>query len=170
MNWYYDHAGGWHGFTDRACHPLDAPALENPYPNKTYISDYLNESTLLALPWEGYELEHFTMTPAKPTRLIEDGHKFDLGDRTLEVMHLPGRSEGGLGVWEAATGSLFTSDMLYDGSHGRAWPPDDPKAYCSSLRRLRELPVTCVYPGHYGTMDRQRMLEVIDDQLDDLGF
>jgi len=28
--------------------------------------------------------------------------------------------------------------------------------------------VTCVYPGHYGTMTRDRMLTVIDEQLADL--
>ena len=26
----YDHAGGWHSFRERACHPLDADALRNP--------------------------------------------------------------------------------------------------------------------------------------------
>ena len=58
--------------------------------------------------------------------------------------------------------------MLYDGEHGLAWPPGDPETYCSSLRRLAQLPVTCVYPGHYGTMTRDRMLTVIDEQLADL--
>jgi hypothetical protein len=35
--------------------------------------------------------------------------------------------------------------------------------------RMRELPVSCVYPGHYGTMSRRRMLDVIDGQLANLG-
>ncbi len=30
LNCYYDHAGGWHNFSDRACHPLDAPKLAFP--------------------------------------------------------------------------------------------------------------------------------------------
>jgi glyoxylase-like metal-dependent hydrolase (beta-lactamase superfamily II) len=168
-NSYYDHAGGWHTFPDRACHRLDAPALANPLAENNSVHDYLNEATLWALPREGYRVERYTMAPAHPTRLVEDGDTFDLGDRTLEVLHVPGRTLGGLAIWEAATGSLFTSDMLYDGDHGLAWPPDDPSAYCASLRRLRALPVRRVYPGHYGTMDRRRMLELIDGQLADLG-
>ena len=168
LNCYYDHAGGWHNFADRACHPLDAPNLASPDAQRAAVGDYLNNTTLWSLPWEGYRVEDFAMTPAKPTRLVEDGDSFDLGDRTLEVLHIPGRSPGGLAIWEAATGSLFTSDMLYDGDHGLAWPPGDPATYCASLRRMRQLPVKRVYAGHYGTMDRQRMVEVIDEQCADL--
>ncbi len=39
----------------------------------------------------------------------------DLGDRRFAVLHLPGHSPGGLGLWEAETGVLFTGDTLYDG-------------------------------------------------------
>ena len=60
------------------------------------------------------------------------------------------------------------SGMLYDGDHGLAWPPSDPITYCASIRRFRQLPVNCVYTGHYGTLDRKRMLEVIDEQIADL--
>lgn len=109
------------------------------------------------------------MSPAAPTRLVEDGDRFELGNRTLEVLHVPGRSPGGLAIWESATGSLFTSDMLYDGDHGAAWPPDNPEAYCASIRRFRDLPVKRVYPGHYGLMERDRMRQVIDEQLAGLG-
>jgi glyoxylase-like metal-dependent hydrolase (beta-lactamase superfamily II) len=58
--------------------------------------------------------------------------------------------------------------MLYDGKHGLAWPPADPVTYCESLRRFRQLPVKRVFPGHYGTMDGERMLEIIDAQIADL--
>ncbi len=168
LNPYYDHAGGWHGFSDRACHPNDAPELENPSVENEYIGDYLNDSTLWSVPWKGFALAEFKMISARPTQLVQDGDLFDLGNRTLEVLHIEGRSPGGLAIWEDATGSLFTSDMLYDGDHGMAWPPANIEAYCTSLRRLRDLPVTTVYPGHYGIMSKARMLEVIDEQLADL--
>ena len=35
---------------------------------------------------------------------------------------------------------------------------------------MRALPVRRVFPGHYGVMSRQRMLEVIDAQLAELGL
>ena len=168
LNHSYDHAGAWHGFSDRACHPVDALDLAKMNLEDAEVSRYLTESRLWALPSAGYQLSDYSLTPAEPTQLVNEGDVFDLGNRSLEVMHVPGRGQGGLAIWESATGSLFTSDMLYDGDHGLAWPPSEPRAYCASLRRFRELPVECVYPGHYGVFGRDRMLEVIDEQLADL--
>lgn len=169
LNCYFDHAGGWSGYADRACHPIEADRLASPKESAETVGPYLNDTTIWALPHEGYDLGSFALTPAEPTRTVDEGDVFDLGDRKLEVLHVPGRSAGGLAIWEKETGSLFTSDMLYDGRHGDAWPPDDPKAYCRSLRRMRDLPVKRVFPGHYGTIGRERMLEIITDQLADLG-
>ena len=168
LNHSYDHAGGWHGFAERACHPEDATELESFEVEAASVSDYLNEDTLWALPVSDYRLDDYTLIPAKPTRLVDEGDVFDLGDRQLQVMHVPGRTSGGLAIWEAASGSLFTSDMLYDGDHGLSWPPDDPATYCASLRRFAGLPVSNVYPGHYGILDRKRMLALIDEQIADL--
>lgn len=168
LNSYFDHAGGWADYPQRACHPSDAPALAEPDAENASYADYLNEKTLWALPRPRFDLARFSMRSARATRLVEDGDRLDLGDRVLEVLHLPGRSPGGLGIWEAATGSLFTGDMLYDGSHGPAWPPDDPHAYARSLRRMRDLKPARVYPGHYGPMDADTANRVIRRQLADL--
>ena len=168
LNSSYDHAGGWYSFSERACHPNEAPVLETFDVESNRVSDYLDDSTLWSVPSKGYRLEDYKLTPAKPTRLVDEGDVFQLGNRSLQVMHVPGRGPGGLAIWEETSGSLFTSDMLYDGDHGLAWPPSDPIAYCASIRRFRQLPVNCVYTGHYGTLDRKRMFEVIDKQIADL--
>ena len=169
LNCYYDHAGGWYSFAERACHPLDGPALIDPTEETSLVSKYLTDEALSALPRAGYSTADYRMVGAEPTRLLEDGDVIDLGDRFLEVLHMPGRSLGGIALWEAETGSLFTSDMLYDGEHGLAWPPDDPQSYIASLRRMRDLPVSYVYPGHYGRFDGVRMRAVIDEQVAKLG-
>lgn len=167
-NSYFDHAGGWHGFAARACHPLEAPALADPSRENAEIATYLTEDSLSALPRPDFDVARHRMVGAEPSELLQDGDSLDLGGRRLEVLHLPGRSPGGLGFWEAASGSLFTSDMLYDGDHGPAWPPDDPQAYVASLERLRALPFSRVYPGHYGPLERARALAVIDRQTAEL--
>jgi glyoxylase-like metal-dependent hydrolase (beta-lactamase superfamily II) len=168
LNSYYDHAGGWHYFSERACHPLDAAELANPDKESSSVADYLTDASLYAAPRTGYSVAEYRMVGAEPTLLLEDGDIIDLGNRKLEVLHVPGRSPGGIALWEAETGSIFTSDMLYDGDHGPAWPPDDPRSYVISLLRMRELPVSYVYPGHYGTFGGARMIELIDEQLAEL--
>lgn len=168
LNCYFDHGGGWHSFTQRLCHPLDAEALGDPSAESRSALDYLTDESLSALPRRGYATSDYRMQGAAPTGLVEGGDSIDLGDRTLEVMHLPGRSPGGIALWESGSGSLFTSDMLYDGSSGAAWPPDEPAAYCESLGCLLELPVRRVYPGHYGPFDAARMAVLIETQVADL--
>lgn len=168
LNDSYDHCGGWAGFEHRACHPLDAPGLRDPSTQYNVVADYLDDDRLHALPFEGYTTKSYRVNAAEPTRLLEDGEMIDLGDRMIEVMHMPGRSEGGIALWEKETGSLFTSDMLYDGDHGLAWPPRLPDHYVNSLRRLKTLSVNTVYPGHYGHFGRARMIELIDAQIADL--
>jgi len=169
LNPYYDHAGGWPDFAERLCHPLDAPALADPTAENESLSAFLNEETLFAQPSADFDLAAYAMRPAAPTALVEEGDVIDLGGRRLEVLHAPGRSPGGLALWESATGALFTGDMLYDGPHGPAWPPDEPARYADSLRRFDALPVEILFPGHYGAMDATRMRRLIDRQLADLG-
>lgn len=165
LNCYYDHAGGWHSFAERACHPLDAPALLDPTEETSLAPEYLTDETLSALPRPGYTTAAYKMIGAAPTRLLEDGDTIDLGDRALAVLHVPGRTPGGIALWEPETGSLFTSDMLYDDPAGINWPPDDPAAYAASLRRLRDLPAAYVHGGHYGRFDGARMRALIDQEL-----
>jgi len=164
----YDHAGGWHSFAERACHRLDEADLADPRRENSEVGTYLSDDRFSAHPRPGYSAADYQMVGAEPTRLLEDGEIIELGDRDLEVLHTPGRSPGGLSLWESERGVLFTGETLYDGDHGPAWPPDDPPAYCTSLRRLRDLPVMVVHPGHYGSFDGLRMRTLIDEQLADL--
>jgi glyoxylase-like metal-dependent hydrolase (beta-lactamase superfamily II) len=168
MNDSYDHCGGWFEFKNRACHPIDAIGLNDPSEQVNTVSDYLDDDRLFALPYQGYTTRNFELVGAKPTRLFNHGDNIALGNREIEVIHTPGRGQGGICLWEKATATLFTSDMLYDGDHGLAWPPSEPKQYIDSLNRLRSLPAEVVYPGHYGPFNRQRMLEIISDQISNL--
>ena len=68
-----------------------------------------------AVPCAGYDPDSYLCEGVEPTRLIGEGEVIDLGDRRFAVLHLPGYSPGGLGLWEAETGVLFTGDTLYDG-------------------------------------------------------
>lgn len=168
LNDSYDHCGGWSGFSDRACHTLDAHGLLHPEEQAASISDYLDDNRLFALPFKGYSTKDYRVVGAEPTRLLNDGDRIDLGNREIEVIHTPGRSTGGISLWEPATGCLFTSDMLYDGDHGLAWPPSYPAEYVCSLRRLLDLPVSVVHGGHYGSFGPARMAKLANAQIADL--
>ena len=78
------------------------------------LSGYAPPASLIAaLPREGYELASYTVTPVRPTRLVDEGDEIDLGDRALTVLHLPGHTPGEIGLWEEATLTLFAGDCVY---------------------------------------------------------
>ena len=182
---HYDHVGGLHEFEERWMHRIEAPRM-NPYdefnPLVTSLfpdfileqladAGYPIEQDMLidALPHRGYDPADFETIPATPTRSLDEGDVVDLGDRSFEVLHLPGHSPGSLGLWEAASGILFSGDAVYDGPLLDNLPDSDIADYIRTMKRLRELPVSVVHAGHDTSFGRERLIELIDAYLDSRG-
>ncbi|MDX1576479.1 MAG: MBL fold metallo-hydrolase, partial [Kiloniellales bacterium] len=162
LNCFYDHAGGLHHFTDRACHGSDAAAIAAPNGTTSESDQFVSDGMFSALPAAGYRASDYRMRGAAPTQLLAEGDVIDLGERRIEVLHTPGTTPGSLCLWERETGILFTSDTLYDDPRDRGLDPPDPVQFAESLERLREFPVLQVYGGHFEPLSRARMHEIID--------
>ncbi len=175
-----DHIGSHHEFDDVAVHPLEAADLAAPYlqsldPQVAYgdqgIALFEAAGYALSSPYfvsalpEGMALEGFGQRGATATRLIEDGDMIDLGDRHFEVLHLPGHSPGSIGLWESATGTLFSGDAIYDGPLLDQGSDSDIGDYCRTMERLLTLPVVVVHGGHDPSFGRDRMREIARDYL-----
>ena len=74
------------------------------------------------------------------------------GDRvgSLRVIHTPGHTPGGICLYDAETGVLFSGDTVFTGgSFGRYdFPGGDREALAASIERLTMLDVEALYPGH----------------------
>ena len=124
---HLDHVGGHHEFAECWCHRLEALGLRRADPDATLADFDLSKveidvpgyatggPALTALPAPDYDLSAWQIRQATVTRELEDGDAIDLGNRHFEVLHLPGHSPGSIGLWEAATGTLFSGDAVYDG-------------------------------------------------------
>ncbi len=117
---------------------------------------------ITAIPHAGYDPDRYRLKPAKRVRTAEDGDVVDTGDRSFEVMHLPGHSPGSMGLWEKATGTLFSGDALYDGPLLDQFENCSIPDYLRTMERLRGLPVRVVHGGHDPSFGRARMLELIE--------
>jgi len=84
----------------------------------------------------------------------------DLGDRAFEVLHLPGHSPGSIGLWEAATGTLFSGDAIYDGPLLDEIAGADIPAYRRTMERLLKLPVQVVHGGHDDSFGAERLAQI----------
>jgi glyoxylase-like metal-dependent hydrolase (beta-lactamase superfamily II) len=123
-------------------------------------------SALDALPEAGFDFADYSVRPAPPTRLIDEGDEIDLGDRMFRVFHMPGHSPGSLCLFEPATLTLFSGDVLYAGELLDNLSHSDPDRYTETLARLREFPATTWHCGHFASFGRQRALELIDAYLE----
>lgn len=178
---HYDHVGGLHEFDTRLVHASEAARMSDyrefcALATKQLPAQFLDflsgagmpvESDALidALPHAGFDVEGFRIRSAAPTHELEEGHIVDLGSRCFEVLHLPGHSVGSIGLWEEASGTLFSGDALYDGVLLDDLPDSDVASYVRTMRRLRELPVSVVHGGHEPSFGRARMVEIADAYL-----
>ncbi len=163
---HYDHVGSFHEFSERAMH-----RAEMEWDSSELFASLMlpaaspldpDGSTLLltALPDEHFDPVAYRLPPLQPTRLLEEGDTFDLGDRTYEVLHLAGHSPGSIGLWDAASGVLFSGDAIYDGTLFDTLPGSNVAAYITTMKRLRELPVSVVHSGHGVSFGRTRLMEL----------
>lgn len=177
-----DHIGSHHEFAECWVHSAEAACLACAKPVTSLLAQHyfgpdsmqrLCEAgyavkpgpIITALPHAGFDLHHFAPQPAKVTRILDAGDIVDTGDRAFEVLHLPGHSAGSIGLWEAASGTLFSGDALYDGPLLDQIKSANIPDYINTMRRLRELPVKIVHAGHDPSFGRARMIELIDAYL-----
>jgi glyoxylase-like metal-dependent hydrolase (beta-lactamase superfamily II) len=79
----------------------------------------------------------------EPDRRLAEGDEVTLGGSTLTVLHTPGHADDHL-CFLVGT-ELFTGDHIMGGSTVMI---EDLSAYLTQLRRLRDLTLTRLYPGH----------------------
>ena len=174
---HIDHIGAVHEFDIRLVHPAEADEMAHPSGLKSLFrrdmpeallqtfldSGYppIGEILIEALPHAGYDPETYFLQGAPATGLLNHGDVVDLGDHRYEVLHLPGHSQGGIGLFETATGVLFAADAIYDGPLIYEGPGMSVQDYRTTFELLKSLPVTLVHGGHDPSFDRTRMLEII---------
>jgi len=83
-------------------------------------------------------------------RPAQDGDRIEAAGLTLDVLHTPGHTPGGICLHAAAVGVLFAGDTLFRGGAGRTdLTGGDGGMLAQSLRRIAGLPPeTIVHCGH----------------------
>ena len=87
--------------------------------------------------------------PCPPDRMITEGDKIQFGQSTLEVLHTPGHTPGGISL--VIDRMIFTGDTLFCGSVGRAdLPGSSYRKLIDSIRTklLSKSDDYVIYPGH----------------------
>src|SRR5262245_38774447 len=175
---HLDHTGGAHEFDRVAVHAIEADAVASPPPVSLHPRtememlglaipdpDTLPDSLLEALPEPGFDQAAYSIQPATVTRAVTHGDVIDLGDRRLRVVHAPGHTAGSIVLLDEDLHWLYTGDVLNDGPVFDEMYGADIPTYVESMRRLLDLDVAMVHPGHDHSFDGDRMRQLVDDYL-----
>lgn len=99
----------------------------------------------------GYTLSEMfgrVLGTAEITELFE-GDIIDIGEHRLRIIDTPGHTCGGICLYDEATHSLFSGDTVFANGVGRTdFPSGSSRELCASLKKLTELDVKMLYPGH----------------------
>ena len=158
---HFDHIGGHHEFAERWVHRAEAGLLAAPTRAGTLAEPCVTDEIFPRLPPEPYRSTEYRIESAPATRVLEGGDRIDLGDRSFEVLHAPGHSPGGIMLFEAATGVLFSGDTVYDGPLIDDAYHSDVEAYVATMQRIAALPVRVVHGGHFPSFDGARYRQLI---------
>jgi glyoxylase-like metal-dependent hydrolase (beta-lactamase superfamily II) len=166
---HFDHSGGSHEFDIRLGHAAEAHLMADPHaddgPEPASYYPFVRAETFTALPHDGFDWREFDVRPAPLTGHLDEGDVVDLGNRHFQVLHVPGHSPGSIALWEAATGILFSGDLIYNGDLYDNVYHSDLETYRHNLERVRNLPVSVVHGGHFPSFGPERMNEIVDTFL-----
>lgn len=162
---HFDHIGAAHEFNCCHVHSAEAHILAEPDNARTLADMFVNDEMFDALPPEPYAHCGYKIIAPAEIMQLEDGDMIDLGNRQFEVIHTPGHSPGGIALWEAASETLISGDLIYDGPLIEDTWHSDLSDYANSMRRLNALPVRVVHGGHFPSFSGERLHLMIDGWL-----
>ena len=101
------------------------------------------------------QVAHFRINievePLTVDRNLVDGDTIPLGDETIQVLHVPGHSPGGLAFYLPQSALLISGDTIFNGSVGRTdlWGGDMAQLLSSIREKIYTLPEdTVIASGH----------------------
>jgi hydroxyacylglutathione hydrolase len=136
---HFDHIGAVAPVARATGAPVHCPEIEVPV-----LADIMS-----FVPWPGFG--PYESYDADET--VAGGERLELAGLAMDVIHTPGHSPGHVTYSIADEGAVFSGDVLFKGSVGRAdLPGGDWGTLLESIRGLVDgLPEeTTVYPGHMG--------------------
>jgi len=140
-HFHFDHIGDNHRFEE--VHIFDDPFAKTIAKNglpREGMGNQLDEDMFLFDYPKGFQPDQFHIHSYR-AKLTHDGDRFDLGNRSLEVIHTPGHSNDSIMLFDEENKILFTGDTFYLGALYAHFDCDefgksDPETYCKTMNGL----------------------------------
>lgn len=126
--------------------PID---LLNTHCDIDHIGSNVEFATFYMHPAEAANYYHTQKAP-QPFLPVEQGDILDLGNRKLEIIHIPGHTPGSIAVLDVDHRILYGGDTVQDGTIFMFGPYREFHAYLHSLKKLEDCRdrFDAIYPSH----------------------
>ncbi len=159
---HWDHIGGHELFENIAVYETEQEWLSSKFP----ISLQVVKNNLTRKPCDfphDFDICKYTIFQGEPNRILYDGDLFDLGNRTVKVIHTPGHSPGHICLYELERNYLYSGDLIYKGILYAFYPTTDPTEFMKSVQKIRELNIEKILPSHHKLHIPIDLINEIDD-------
>jgi glyoxylase-like metal-dependent hydrolase (beta-lactamase superfamily II) len=165
-HFHYDHVGNADMLKKRygakvVCHPLDRPIIEDPLivtrpdnvtrfgisPERLVEDFNLKKGESLGLS-DPEIIRKYWYFPVEVDLEVRDGDVLEVGGLKLEIVHLPGHAPGHVGIWNAASRTLYAGDLLHYPTPLGPYPIGDAKAHWQSIQRCLDMKPALLLEGH----------------------
>lgn len=166
-----DHIGSHAAFDEIFVHEADYDWLRNGIegPSLQQIRIDLTRDLTKELP-AYFDSDAFVPFVGEASGFLSDGQLFELGNRSLQILHTPGHSPGHIALWDKKTGYLFTGDLLYSDTPVYAfYPSTSPTDLVNSWEKISRLRnVSKVYGSHNQLGLEASILEEVAQAVEEL--
>ncbi|WP_284987889.1 MBL fold metallo-hydrolase [Arthrobacter sp. fls2-241-R2A-172] len=121
---------------------------------------------LRKLPNPIYDIDSYSVEPALPTKLLQDGDILNTLQFPLEIMATPGHSPGSICLYDPTRKWLFTGDTVYEGALLDTIRGASRSDYRATMERLLQLEVETVFPGHGPEMSPDSLRSIAEQYLE----
>jgi len=136
---HFDHVGGNWEFSDvRAIDTSYTKANMNGFEHKRIAQDFTANSFCIKPP-KNTDLTNIYTKKWKASSYIKNGDIIDLGNRKIEILHVPGHTPDALALLDKEQRLLFTGDTYYDAELWLYVPETNLEDYQNSIERLVEI-------------------------------
>ena len=151
-----DHVSGNYFFKGTVVAQEDTRTTVLSTPVKQYIDMVRQMEPSSASLVEGY-------SHSAPTVTFGDRMTIHTPKHTLEIVHMPGHTPSQTAVYVPEEKVLFTSDNVVRGTMPFITPQAKPFEWIESLKRMQQLDINVLVPGHGGICDKSYLGEMISD-------
>lgn len=145
---HWDHIGGHGQFESFAVHELEKKWISGCFPLPLDIVKHNLTCQPCDYPAQ-FDPLHYQIFQGNPAKLLRDGDVLELGGRQLQVIHTPGHSPGHCCFYEPERKFLYSGDLIYRGCLDTFYPTTDPVLFYQSVKKIRQLDVQRIFPGHH---------------------